>query len=282
MNMQQPWVLEAGDGPGLVCLHSNASTSGQWKPLAQRLSWRHRVLAPDLYGAGRSPEWRWQRHLTLADEAELIEPVLARAGTPLALVGHSYGGAVALVAALRQPRRVGALVLYEPSLFAWVDADTPRPNDADGIRAAVEDAARLLGAGHRDAAAERFIDYWMEPGSWQRMPERRRAAIAATIPNVRRWGRALFAEPTPLAALRSLDVPVLLMIGDRTTASARAVTTRLLGALPQRELHEFEDVGHMGPVTHPDRVNAVIEQFLARTFPGRAPTQQDHAAALAA
>jgi pimeloyl-ACP methyl ester carboxylesterase len=278
--MDRPWVTEAGEGPGVVCLHANASTSGQWKHLAQRLASRHRVLAPDLYGAGRSPDWRWQRPITLADEADLIEPVLARAGAPLALVAHSYGAAVALVAALRNPRRVGALVLYEPSLFAFVDADTPRPNDADGIREAVEDADRLLRAGDREAAAERFIDYWMEPGSWRRMPEGRRAAIAATIPNVRRWGRALFTESTPLAALRGLDVPVLLMIGDRTTASARAVMTRLLGTLPQRELHEFEDVGHMGPVTHPDRVNAVIDRFLARTFAGKVP--EEHGQALAA
>ena len=44
------------------------------------------------------------------------------------LVGHSYGAAVALIAALACPERVRALVLYEPTLFSLVDADAPPPN----------------------------------------------------------------------------------------------------------------------------------------------------------
>jgi len=211
---------------------------------------------------------RWldkARHAGLSDEVAFIDPVLERAGDSIVLVGHSYGAAVALLAALWHPERVAALVLYEPTLFAWIDADTPRPNDADGIRAVVEDGERALRAGDVHAAAERFIDYWMEPGSWRRMPESRRATIAATIPNMRHWAHALLREPTPIGAMRLLDMPVLLMSGDRTTASARAVTQRLLHALPQREFHEFEALGHMGPVTDAERVNDVIEKFLDRT-----------------
>jgi len=261
----QPFVLESGTGPGVVCLHANASSSGQWRRLAERLAPRFHVLAPDLYGSGRSAAWPYARHPGLSDEVAFIEPVLARAGDSLVLVGHSYGAAVALLAALWHPERVAALVLYEPTVFAWIDADTPRPNDADGIRAVVEDGERALQAGDANAAAERFIDYWMEPGSWQRMPESRRATIAAGIPNMRHWAHALLAEPTPIGSMRLLDMPVLLMAGDRTTASARAVTQRLLRALPQREFHEFEALGHMGPVTDADRVNDVIEKFLDRS-----------------
>ena len=51
-------------------------------------------------------------------------PVLTRAGSPLALVGHSYGAAVALIAALATPGRVRAMALYEPTLFALLDAET--------------------------------------------------------------------------------------------------------------------------------------------------------------
>ena len=262
----EPYTLETGAGPGVVCLHANASTSGQWRRLADRLAPHFHVLAPDLHGAGRSPAWPWARPLALSDEADFIEPVIARAGEPVALVGHSYGAAVAIIAALRHPQRVAALVLYEPTLFAWIDRDVPRPNDADGIRLAVDDAERALRGGDVDAAAERFIDYWMEPGSWRRMPEARRAAVGASIVNVRRWAHALFDEPTPLDTLRSLDGPVLLMAGDRTTVAARAVIVRLLRVLPQRELYEFEALGHMGPVTDADRVDEVIEQFLRRTL----------------
>ena len=264
MTSPEPFFRESGSGPGVVCTHSNASTSSQWTALMERLGPHFHVLAVDSYGAGKSPEWPSDRVITLRDEVALIEPVLAKAGTPLVLVGHSYGAAVALIAALDRPARVRALALYEPTLFAVIDGEGPPPNDADGIRDAVAAAAAALDAGDRDGAAEHFIDYWMGSGSWRKTPEKRQAAIAASGVNVRRWKHALFTEPTPLAAFAALDVPVLYMTGARSTASARAVARLLCATLPRVERVEFADAGHMGPITHAGRVNEAIAQFLAR------------------
>ncbi len=264
MPQPEPFVREAGTGPGVVCIHSNASTSGQWRELMDLLSPNFRVLAPDSYGCGKSPEWPSDRVIRLRDEVALIEPVLAGAGAPLALVGHSYGAAVALIAALANPGRVRAMALYEPTLFALVDAHGPPPNEADGIRNAVADAGAALDRGDQDAAAERFIDYWMGTGSWQQTPQNRKPAIAASVANIRRWAHALFGEPTPLTAFRSLDIPVLYMVGKRSTASARGVARLLAAALPRVELLEFAELGHMGPITHPAPVNEAIARFLER------------------
>jgi pimeloyl-ACP methyl ester carboxylesterase len=259
-----PSFREAGAGPGVVCLHANASTSTQWRGLMDALAPRFRVIAPDLYDCGRSPPWPSDRVIHLRDEVELIEPVLAEAGAPVAMVGHSYGAALALIAALANPRRVRALALYEPTLFSLLDAERPAPNEADGIRNVAAEAGALLDTGNRDAAAERFIDYWMGAGAWRQTPEQRKPSIAASVTNVRRWAHALFAEPTPLEAFRSLDVPVLYMVGERSPASARGVARLLTKALPRVEVVEFEQVGHMGPLTHPDRVNDAIARFLER------------------
>ena len=265
MHQVEPFFREAGTGPGVVCTHANASTSGQWRGLMDLLAPKFRVLAPDLYGSGKSPEWPSDRVITLRDEVALIGPVLARGGSPLTLVGHSYGAAVALMAALENPARVRAMALYEPTLFALLDAEAPQPNEADGIRNAVVDASIALAAGNQDAAAERFIDYWMGKGSWKRTPDERKAPIAAAVKNVRRWAYALFTEPTPLAAFRSLDIPALYMVGKRSTTSAHGVARLLTNALPQVDVVQFEELGHMGPVTHPDRVNDTIARFLERT-----------------
>ena len=259
-----PFCRESGAGPGVVCLHSNASSSSQWRALMERLAQRHRVLAPDTHGAGKGPAWPEDRPLALADEVSLLEPIFARAGAPFSLVGHSYGGAVALVAALRQPQRLNALVLYEPTLFALVDAAFAPPNDADGIRDAVERAAAALAVGDRDTAAEHFIDFWMGAGAWRATPTAQRGAIAAAIVHVRGWGRALFGEPTPLRAFAALTMPVLLMVGEDSPASALAVARLLTQTLPNLETVAFNGLGHMGPVTHPDVVNAAIEDFLRR------------------
>lgn len=259
-----PYHREAGSGPGVVCLHCNASSSSQWRPLMERLAPHRRVLAPDTHGAGRGPAWPTDRTLTLDDEVSMLEPIFTRAGAPFALMGHSYGGAVALLAALRCPDRVNALVLYEPTLFALVDREWPRPNDADGIRETVVRSAAALAVGDQSAAAEVFIDYWMGAGAWKGKPLAQRCAIEAALVNVQGWGRALFGEATPLAAFRELRMPVLLMQGSETTPAARAVATLLARTWPRVETLTFEGLGHMGPVTHPAPVDAAIDDFLRR------------------
>ena len=264
MPTPDPFYRESGTGPGVVCLHSNASSSSQWRQLMERLAPRFRVLAPDTHGAGKGPTWPTDRPLALLDEVAWLEPVFARAGTPFSLVGHSYGGAVALIAALQQPQRLRALVLYEPTLFSLVDAQSDSPNDADGIRQTVERGGVALAAGNRGAAAEHFIDYWMGAGAWHATAQSRRDAIETAIVNVPGWGRALFTERAPLEAFGALTTPVLLMTGRNSPVSARAGARLLAQTLPRCETLEFEELGHMGPVTHPEIVNPAIEDFLRR------------------
>ena len=162
----EPFFREAGTGPGVVCIHSNASTSGQWRALMELLAPTFRVLAPDSYDSGKSPRWPSDRVIRLRDEAALIEPVLARAGSPLALVGHSYGAAVALIAALKNPGRVRALALYEPTLFALLDAEAPAPNEAEGVRDTVARASVALSWRPQRAPSGSSTTGWEpEPGS---------------------------------------------------------------------------------------------------------------------
>ena len=113
----------------------------------------------------------------VSEEVDLIEPILQRAGEPFALVGHSYGGAVALLAALRRPSRVNALALYEPTLFGLIEATSEKPNAVDGIRDSVAQAGTALGLGDRATAAKIFIDYWMGEGAYIAKPEAQRIAI---------------------------------------------------------------------------------------------------------
>lgn len=265
MARPRPYVREAGAGPGVVCLHANASTSAQWRPLMDLLSCSWHVLAPDCYGSGKSTDWPSRHSIRLDDEVDFIEPVLARAGFPVALVGHSYGAAIAANAALRDPARVRALALYEPTLFSLIDAQAPPPNAADGIKRAVSAAIAALDAGRPQDAARHFIDYWMGEGSWASTPPEKRAPIAESVSNIRRWAHALLTESVSLEAFRALDLPVLYMVGERSTAAAHGVARLLAPALPRAWLVTFPVLGHMGPLTHPAIVNAEVARFLERT-----------------
>jgi pimeloyl-ACP methyl ester carboxylesterase len=223
---------------------------------------RFHVLAADSYGAGKSPAWPSDRQVTLRDEVALLEPVFARAGERFTLVAHSYGAAVALIAAVSQPDRVRALALYEPVLFSLLDAESPPPNETDGIRAAVAKSTAALDAGDLSGAAEHFIDYWMGNGAWAHTPDSRKGPIAASIVNIRGWSGALLDETTPLAAFAGLNVPVLYMMGSESPASSRGVGRLLIRALPRVRVVEFGGLGHMGPITHAEVVTDAIAGFL--------------------
>ena len=259
-----PYCREAGAGPGVICIHSNASTSSQWRALMERLSSRYRVFAADSLGAGKSPAWPADRVVTLRDEVALLEPVFAAAGNPFFLVGHSYGAAVALLAALARPERIRAVAVYEPTLFALLEEEAPGQEAANGIRSAAADAAAAIDAHDHAGAARRFIDYWMGPGTWSRLPEARQTPIATSMSNVAGWAKALFSEPTPLQAFRALDLPVLYMVGAQSPSSSREVARLLTDTLANVTVMEFADLGHMGPVTHPEVVNDAVADFLAR------------------
>lgn len=82
--------------------------------------------------------------------------------------------------------------------------------------------------------------------------------------NARRWAHALMAEPTPLTRFANLDVPVLLMTGARSTASAHGVARRLMSVPLRAEHVVFEHLGRRGPNTHPEPVNETVAVFRQR------------------
>jgi pimeloyl-ACP methyl ester carboxylesterase len=259
---QRPFVREVGAGDGVVCLHSSGASSAQWRALMEQLGGDFHVLAADLYGSGRSPAWRHRRALSLGDEVALLEPVFASAGDRFHLIGHSYGGAVALKAALLHPERIESLVLIEPVLFALLVADDPEQPAAREIAAVRDATLAAVAQGNLARAAELFVDYWASPGAWAGTPDGRRTAIANAMLKVTSEWDALFTEPTPLATFATLAVDTTLIVGAESPASSKSVARLLARTLPRVTPVELAGVGHMAPVTHPDAVHAVIATHL--------------------
>jgi len=203
--------------------------------------------------------------MLLDDEITLLRSVFRAAGDRFHLIGHSYGGAIALKAALTHQDRLISLVLYEPVLFSVLMANASQSDAAREIVAVRDDTIRLVDEGGFSASAERFIDYWTGDGAWAAMPEPRRPKIAEAVRAVKPEWHALFHDSTPLEAFAEINVPTLLLTGTSSKASALAVARLLTKVLPRVRVEEIEGVGHMAPVTHPDRINPLIERFLEAT-----------------
>jgi pimeloyl-ACP methyl ester carboxylesterase len=265
--MPQPiaYFREMGSGPSVVCIHCSGSSSSQWRALSELLANRFRVLAVDLYGSGKTAAWPKSAPMRLDDEVALLQPVFEAAGPRFHLLGHSFGGAIAMKAALSMRDRLSSLLVYEPVPFSLLLADAPGSAAAREIMAVRDDTVRLAADGDLNGFAERFLDYWLGSGTWRSTPEARKPALAAAMPAVRCEWDAAFQEPTPLAAFSAIDLPALMMTGTRSTAAARAVARLVTGVLPSVQLEEIDGVGHMAPVTHPERVNPIVERFLVAT-----------------
>lgn len=262
MQPRAPYFREAGSGTSVVCIHSSASSSGQWRALTERLADRFRVIAVDLYGSGKTGAWPQDQPMHLDDEVALLRSVFRAAGDRFHLIGHSFGGAIALKAALADRDRLLSLTLYEPVLFSVLMADAPESAAAREILAVRDDTIRLVDEGNFYISAQRFVDYWMGDGTWAATPESRRPVLAAAMRAVKSEWYALLHESTPLSAFAAVHVPTLFLTGSKSKAPALAIARLLTAVLPRVRAKEIEGVGHMGPVTHPDTVNPLIERFL--------------------
>jgi pimeloyl-ACP methyl ester carboxylesterase len=180
--------LDAGSsGPLVMLVHSSVSGARQWRRLMDDLKDRFRVRAVNLYGYGKTPPWPAETIQSLSDQAHLVEAALPAGFDEVYLVGHSFGGAVAMKAAAQLRGRVGKLVLLEtnPLYLLAQNGNTAAFTEAVDLCNCVKQFGRL---GQWSAAAEKFADYWGGAGTWQGMPSERRTAFTEALkPNFFEW-----------------------------------------------------------------------------------------------
>ena len=260
------YYREAGAGEPIVFLHCSSGSSGAWVPVMNQLGRDYRVLAPDLLGYGRSAPW--PRDVPLASDGELgvLEVLLDAIGRPVHVVGHSYGGTIALSSAQRFPLRVASLTLIEPVAFHLLR----RADEPDGwreIAALAERHLALVGEGRDAAAAEAFLTYWTGSKAWQQMPDAARDSAVQTAAKVAAEWRLMFATEDDLDAVAGIGAPMLLISGGRTRTPARRVVDVLHRALPHALHHEIANAGHMSPLTHPADIAEAIRRLVVSINP---------------
>src|SRR5436190_15134911 len=118
MPVNAPMPLAPRSQPELViALHCSGSSAAQWRSLEPTLGENFAFAAPEHYGSGNSPPWTGGDTFTAADEARRTLALIDGADRKIHLIGHSYGGGVAMHIALARSERIASLTLYEPSAF---------------------------------------------------------------------------------------------------------------------------------------------------------------------
>jgi pimeloyl-ACP methyl ester carboxylesterase len=257
----------------VIALHCSGASPHQWAPLATALGPDFDLSAPTYFGSEQIGPWPGETPFALADEAASSLSLIDSMGGKIHLVGHSYGGALALHIARERPERVASLALYEPSAFhllKQIDGADQAFAEIAGISEQI--SASVARSDDRDAARN-FVEYWGGPAAWAVLRPSVKQALTRWIPKAPLDFRALFEEPTPLAAYTNFDFPVLLLRGENSPRPSRLIVEALAAALPMTRLHVIAGAGHMGPLTHPEAVAAAIALRIAdaRVSPSRIP-----------
>lgn len=261
-------VLIEGSGTPVVLLHSSMSSKKQWRELMRRMRAGYRLIAIDLYGYGGTP-FPAAGRFALDDEARLVQSVLDSALRPAErfhLVGHSYGGVVALQLGLGLSGRLRSLTLYEPIAFHLMPGTHPVMAELLAVQRQVEASLQRRDAG---AGVAGFVDYWSGPGAFARMPDERRAVLCQLLPKIALELRAVTDESTRADRYQRIGAPVCLMGGRESPPAAHVSLAALAGLFPGAR-HTRVNAGHLAPATHPELVNPVIERFI-RAADGRLP-----------
>jgi pimeloyl-ACP methyl ester carboxylesterase len=258
---------DVGSGEAVLLLHSSSSSGARWRSMSEALRDRYRVLAADLLGYGGSTPWDCRQPLRTEDELVLLRAVIAHVGAPVHVVGHSYGGLLALRLALADQPLLRSLVLIEPIAF-WLLRQAGEHALHAEMRSVAETFIAAFDRGDPEAAAAPYIEYWHGPGAWAELPTAVRSYVIATAGKTRWEWATGFDVDIPLTDMARLQLPTRILCGDRTNATTRRITELLHGAIPGSDYVLIPGGRHMSPITHPDPVNAAIEAHLMRVSEG--------------
>jgi pimeloyl-ACP methyl ester carboxylesterase len=263
---------EAGEGPAVVLLHAALGDRRMWDAQFTALAATHRVIRYDRRGFGETADGPGE----YAHYEDLLALLDARGIEQAALVGASMGGACALDAALAAPERITRLALLGSGLtgHTWPDhmlADFARLSaeavpDGRLARYAVREAD--VDPADVRAMAEANIRYLVAG------PERDVSVLPADMVALVRemceqvyrhdWTAPQWTERIPDTRHRLAEIltPALVVIGTADARGLVELSSQLADSLPNAELVELADTGHLPSMERPDEVNALLRKVL--------------------
>ena len=255
---------EAGEGRTVVLVPGSCSTGAAWRPVIAQLGSSYRCITTSLLGYGGTRERRNLLDTNIACEAEVLEAVIKRAGCPVHLVGHSFGGLAALAVALRGRVRLLSLTV----------AEAPAPEILKHMgeyrhyltfRNMSEAYSNAYRAG-KTTAIEQMIDFYGGAGPFASWPHR--VPDYAVQPPVNLLDWASLWVRTDIGP--AFDVAYRRWCCGRGQSSGRQARQRTPGPV-HTECGRRHDrwAAHFMISTHAAEVAGVVAQHMARAEDGR-------------
>ena len=263
--------VENGSGRPVIMVHGALTDYRSWSAQMEPLGRSNRAIAVSLRHYfperwdGKGGNFSWKQHV--ADTVAFIKALNAG---PVDLIGHSRGGLVAFEIARAQPSLLRSLILAEPGLILDETGFGAALQDNAAARAAAnERATRIKSVLHRfeggdiDGGLEVFIDAVSGAGSWKSLTEAQRQIFqdnAWTIKGMEDEER----RPVNCRELEALNMPVLLVGGEKSPARYGQILTVIEPCLKQRERVTIPNASHGMHRMNPAAFNSSVVEFLAK------------------
>ena len=248
----------------VLAFHCSGGSPSQYHALGSLLGTGFQLDTPEYYGSRIKGNWSSERQFSLADEAaESIQKMDRDSCNSYHLVGHSYGGAIALRIALARPELVRSLTLYEPCVFNLLKYAGTRGLEAlKEITSVADKVVNSLQRKDNKKAMNYFVDYWNGNGTWAALSKFQKKQLLLWAPKAALEFPALLNEKTALEAVDSLNVPTKVLYGEFTPFPTHIASLFLATMLGNAETQRINGLGHMGPLTHPMQVAQLTKEHI--------------------
>ena len=251
---------ESGQGPTVVLVAGSCSTGAAWRPIISQWQGRFRCVTTSLLGYGGTAERRTLVDCDISHEAEILESVVRRAACPVHLVGHSFGGLIALAVALRNKVPLLSLAILE--------APAPEILRQSGeyaqyrsFREMTDIYFSMFQAGDRNAI-QQMVDFYGGAGTFAGWPQRvRDYAIETTPANILDWASAYGFQPTR-SLLAKIDIPILVLWGENSHPAVQR-TNQLLAQCTKASAVTIGGAAHFMISTHAEGVARTLAQHVS-------------------
>jgi pimeloyl-ACP methyl ester carboxylesterase len=265
----------AGSGPALLLIHGVGCDSKSWEPVLAKLAQRFTVIAPDLLGHGESDKPR--ADYSLPAFANGMRDLLAALGIDrVTVVGHSFGGGVAMQFAYQYPQLVERVVLVSAGGVAKdvslalrlaampMGAEALGVLRAPGVLPAIRCFGRAVGSvlgstrlGRDAADVVGMLEGFGDPAGLAAFARTLRSVVDARGQFVTMLDRTYLVQSLPVQIIWGED-DLIIPVDHAHQAHA---------AIPGSRVEIFEKSGHMPFHDHPDRFVEVVERFIDSTQP---------------
>lgn len=239
------YYSEQGSGPPIVFIHGSYATTSTWKKMVEQLAVSNRCISIKLPGHCGTPDPEDFSNPTIETELEVIEIVVnSLTEEPIHLVGHSFGGVIALAQALKGNLKISQLSLFEPVAVSVLD------KKGSAI------VQKFLAKYRHDVsenvpfACGQVINFWGGDGTFESLPDVIKEGMEPLVANnIRHWDSEAVMD-YKLVDLQKISIPTRLICGAKSNSVAHAICDHLNNQIPHSKKYIIEGASHFLVTSH--------------------------------